>query len=77
MNNRSLVLIAAGVLALSACSNDPPYETEEGAEAAAAAERARASAAETIDHTGTAISEGADAAAARTREAAEIGRAHV
>ena len=67
MNNRIVLMLAAGALVLAACQ-DTATSRQEADEAAAAAERARASAAEAVDHTGTAISESADAAAARTLE---------
>src|SRR3546814_5536559 len=86
MKTQIVVLLAASVLALSACKNETPTAQEEAAEAQSAMEQAGDSAAAAMSDAGDAIAEGTDAAAAATGEAAsevadatqaEIGRAHV
>jgi hypothetical protein len=72
MNTKLLVLLAAGVLAISACQNDTATAEQHGSEAATAADQAASEAADAASAAGNAVAEGADAAAAAAGEAAAV-----
>src|SRR5690606_29193282 len=69
MKTQIAVVLAASVLALSACKNETPTAQQEAAEAQSAMEQAGDSAAAAMSDAGDALAEGADAAAASTGEA--------
>lgn len=72
MNQKLLVLLAAGAFAfsLSACKNETDTAKTEAAEASAAMDQAGDKMAEAADAAGNAAAQGVDAAAAATGEAA-------